>query len=138
MSDISFQLFDKILNSLSENYEKELPIIDIAKVIYPNYYFGKKDFPFEIQNVNDRHSNDIINSLNFLDSKGYVNLNIPQRKASINTKGLMKIKTEGFHKEYKRRFWNTILQRFTWIILPLAGLITAGIAIANFISCCNP
>lgn len=137
MSDVSFNLFDNILKTLSKNYGKELSVLEIAKNIYPNYYFGKQKFPFEISNVDDQHSIDIINSLNFLDSKGYVNLNIPQQMTSINTKGLMKIKTEGFQKEYKRRFWNTILQRWTWVILPLAGIITAICAVFNLCHC-NP
>ena len=135
MSDISFTLFDKILETLSNNYGKELTVLEIAKKVYPEYYFGKNIFPFEVQNVEDKHSEDIINSLNFLDSNGYINLNVPLQKASINTKGLIKIRTEGFQREYNRRFWNTILQRWTWIILPIAGLIAAGISIANFIGC---
>jgi hypothetical protein len=137
MSDISFKLFDNILKTLSNNYGKELSVLEIAKNIYPNYYFGKQEFPFEITNVDNQHSKDIINSLNFLDTNGYVNLNVSLQKVSINTKGLIKIRTEGFQKEYNRIICNNILQRWTWIILPLAGLITAGVSIARIIVC-NP
>ena len=135
MSDVSFKLFDSILKTLSDNYGKELSILEIAKKVYPDYYYGKKDFPYDIQNINDQHSTDIINSLNFLDSNGYINLNVQLQKASINVKGLMKIRTEGFQKEYDRRFWNTILQRWTWIILPIAGAVTAICAIINVCRC---
>lgn len=131
MSDVSFKLFDKILKALSKNYGNELSILDIAKSVYPDYYSGKKEFPMNVTNLDDKHSRDIIDSLNFLDREGYVKFNIPLQKASISTKGLIKTQTSGFDKQYKKEQVNLILQRWTWIILPLAGLITAGFSIAN-------
>ena len=131
MDDFSFSLLDDILKILADSYSKELTHLEIAKKLYPKYYTHNGSYPTRVDTIENEHNTIIEQSLLFLNSQGFLKYNSINKKASINVKGLIKIKTDSFVKQYKREKMNITLQRWTWIILPIAGFITATVSVIN-------
>lgn len=116
------RFFDEILIFLSTDYNRIFNFNEIHEYLFPDDFKTKK---FSEVDLKDTNAKNIKNALIFLNKQGLVAANRPKNQYFINTAGFLKIKTRGFEGQIKREKRNNILQRITWIVLPLAGLITA-------------
>lgn len=127
--------FDEILKVLAKDYDNSFTFEELARKIYPKKYFisipnGKFDFN---ESVNDKLILNLTNALKFLNNEKLVYANFNDKSVCISTSGFIKIKTKGFEKEILDLKINFFLQRFAWIVTPIAALTTLLITIYRYI-----
>lgn len=125
------KFFDDILKFLSSNYNKTVTFKEIHQHLFPDDFNYTDDDPLEELHFDNSNENIIRDALNFLYKEGLVAVNLESDLYLINTAGFVKIKTQGFEGEIREKRLNIILQRFTWIVLPLAAIITTIVVVID-------
>ena len=127
MTENPAKFFDDILKFLSSDYHRIFKLGEIHEHLYPEDFDYSDDLPDNFSELvtENKNSENIKNALMFLNKQGLIAANFNTDEYVINTAGFVKIKTRGFEGEIKREKTNNMLQRATWIVLPIAGFITA-------------
>lgn len=109
--------FDKILTFLSSDYNRSFTIDEIVNDVYKEEIVqnSKSSSGLKGLTADTHYKSNVINAIMFLKSQGLVAYDEQKETAFINTKGFIKIKTEGFVKEIRNKKVNLWLQRGTWV-----------------------
>ena len=125
------KFFDNILKFLSSDYNRIFTIEEVVLEVY------KKQIVENNNNNNNSnigldgifadkyYESNVLNAVMFLNSQGFVAYNEINKTVLINTKGFVKIKTEGFAKEIQNKEVNLWLQRSTWF----CSIIALGLSV---------
>lgn len=120
------KFFDGILNYLSTDYNKTFTIDEIIAKIYKKNIKNNAKSSSGLDGLlaDKYYKSNVINAVMFLHSQDLISYDEKDQTVFINTKGFVKIKTEGFVKEIRNKKVNLWLQRFSWFGAILAVSIT--------------
>jgi len=129
MNENPFQFFDKILNILSESYYSTYSLEELTIIVY-----SAKDKDIATKIIQQKkNEDDVMNALIFLNNEGLVALDKVNNRTIINTKGLIKIRTQGFEDEFLGNKKSRKIQFFNQIATPIIATIALLVGIINLI-----
>ncbi|MBF7091733.1 hypothetical protein IUY40_09280 [Flavobacterium sp. ALJ2] len=136
MRDKPFDFFDAILEYLSHENGAINPA-ELLEHVFPKGYKTpkrRKKYSDMVENMLDDYDrpNQLSTALGYLKSQGLIKYDVYKQpeynSVSITAEGLLKIKTNGFKKEYNKALWKDRLDKysiiFTFILLLFAFLLS--------------
>lgn len=140
MKENPLKLFDMILENLANSEYGISNFKDLIENISPEVKIKEEDLSKNIGRVflEDKKPLKIIGALYYLKEEKYINYNegtkpVHNTSIVITQKGLIKILTNGFLKEYKRSVWNHRIERFNKLITPVIAFCAFLIALINLL-----
>ena len=144
MKDNPLELFDKILENLANTENGMTTFKKVSENIFPEVKIKDEDLPKYVGKAFLDHKKPLLiaKAMFFLREEKLVNydeknINIKEgiRASDINVaitqKGLIRIRTNGFKKEYERSLWNHRIERFNKLVTPFIAFCALLIALYN-------
>jgi hypothetical protein len=144
MKENPLALFDKILENLANTENGMATFRMVCEDIFPEVKIKDEDLDKNVGRafLNHRKPLLIAEAMSFLREEKLVQYNENvvdfkegRRPSDINVaitqKGLIKIRTNGFKKEYERSVWNYRIERFNKLVTPLIAFCAFLIALYN-------
>jgi len=140
MKENPLKLHDLILQNLINNDYGMATFKELIESIFPEVKIKEEDLKkYEgmafLENVKPLK---VIGALYHLKQEKYIDYNettlpVHNTNVVITQKGMIKIMTIGFYKEYKRNIWNYRIERYSKIITPLIALSAFSLALYNYL-----
>lgn len=140
MKETPFKLYDLILKNLVKNEYGMATHKELIDNIFPEVKIKQEDLKkYEgmayLENVKPLK---VISALYYLKEEKYIDYD-DNTKPVLNTnvvitqKGMIKIMTIGFYKEYERNLWNFRIERYSKVITPLIALSAFCLSLYNYL-----